>query len=65
MNDNETCPQCDQRGVFGYKNPSGGMTWFCANHRLGRFYADARRDGSSEPPGLRDIDRAELKAARP
>jgi hypothetical protein len=40
-----TCPQCDQPGVFGYRNKeSGAMTWYCTAHRLGQYWADARRD---------------------
>jgi hypothetical protein len=38
------CPQCGVEGVFGYRNKEGGLIWYCADHRLGRFWADARRD---------------------
>jgi hypothetical protein len=41
----ELCPKCDQRGVFGYRNKeTGELTWYCATHRLGQYWADARRD---------------------
>ena len=39
-----TCPQCGLDGVFGYRNKDGDLIWNCADHRLGRFWADARRD---------------------
>jgi hypothetical protein len=42
---NELCQRCDQRGIFGYRNKeTGDMTWYCAAHRLGQYWADARRD---------------------
>ena len=44
------CPQCGVEGVFGYRNKDGDLIWYCAEHRLGRCYADARRDGKSGPP---------------
>jgi hypothetical protein len=50
------CPQCEERGIFGYRNPDGLMTWYWINYRRGRFCADARRDGSSEHPGPRPGD---------
>src|SRR6516165_9504812 len=39
-----TCPQCDQPGIFGYRDENGEMTWYCTTHRLGQDWADARRD---------------------
>jgi hypothetical protein len=45
-----TCPQCDQPGIFGYRNKNTGeMTWYCTTHRLGQYWADARRDQSTSP----------------
>jgi hypothetical protein len=38
------CPQCGVDGLFGYLNKDGDLTWYCADHRLGCFWADARRD---------------------
>jgi hypothetical protein len=38
------CPQCGVDGVFGYRNKDGDLIWYCADHRLGRFWADVRRD---------------------
>jgi hypothetical protein len=39
-----TCPQCDQPGIFGYRDKeTGEMTWYCTAHRLGQYWADARR----------------------
>ena len=41
---NDTCPQCNQPGLFGYRDKqTGEMTWYCAAHRLGQFWADAPR----------------------
>jgi superfamily I DNA and RNA helicase len=43
-----TCPQCDQPGIFGYRDKNTGeMTWYCTPHRLGQAWADARRDQST------------------
>jgi hypothetical protein len=45
-----TCPQCDQPGIFGYRDKNTGeMTWYCTTHRLGQYWADARRDQSTSP----------------
>jgi hypothetical protein len=45
----EVCGYSDIE-LFGYRCPPGsrvpfpeGWRWFCAAHRLGRWYADARR----------------------
>jgi hypothetical protein len=46
-----TCPQCDQPGIFGYRDKNTGeMTWYCTTHRLGQYWGDARRDQSTSPP---------------
>jgi hypothetical protein len=48
---NDTCPHCAEYGIFGYRNKETGvMTWYCANHRLGQYWADARRDNRVENP---------------
>jgi hypothetical protein len=40
-----TCPQCDQPGIFGYRDKNTGeMTWYCTTHRLDQYWADARGD---------------------
>ena len=40
-----TCPQCDQPGIFGYRDKNTGeMAWYCTTHQLGQDWADARRD---------------------
>jgi hypothetical protein len=36
------CPECGQIGEFGYRCRDGTMRWFCAEHRLAQFWADAR-----------------------
>jgi hypothetical protein len=48
---NDICPHCAERGVFGYRDKqTGEMTWYCTAHRLGQFWADARRDVSPAIP---------------
>jgi hypothetical protein len=43
------CPTCGADGEFGYRNKgTGGWTWYCAAHRLGEFWADARRSPTPE-----------------
>ena len=40
------CEVCgfDDTELFGYRNRvTGSWRWFCAAHRIGRWYADARR----------------------
>jgi hypothetical protein len=34
------------RGGFGYRDDSGGWTRYCAEHRIGQWYTDARHDDS-------------------
>jgi len=37
------CETCEQPGEFGYRvKTTDTMRWFCADHRLGKHYADAR-----------------------
>jgi hypothetical protein len=36
------CVTCGARGEFGYRK-DGQMHWYCPEHRLGQWYADARR----------------------
>jgi hypothetical protein len=44
MTKNDACPKCNQSAVFGYRNKdTGEMAWYCTEHRLGQFWADARR----------------------
>ena len=37
-----TCARCDQPGIFGYRNQDGELVWYCTEHRLAQFWADAR-----------------------
>jgi hypothetical protein len=40
----EICASCSQQARFGYRNPATGtLSWFCADHRLAQWWADARR----------------------
>ena len=43
-----TCPKCGRHGEFGYK-VEGAMVWFCAEHRLAKHYAEARRPPEPAP----------------
>ena len=52
--DTDTCPRCGRFGIFGYHNQEGALIWYCGQHRLGRFYADARRVETIGAEGLRD-----------
>jgi hypothetical protein len=40
--DDEPCIVCDERAGFGYRE-EGKMKWFCGNHRLAQYWADARQ----------------------
>ena len=41
----ETCATCGREAQFGYRAAaSGGLVWFCAEHRRAKWWADARRD---------------------
>ena len=35
------CARCDQPGLFGYRI-NGRLIWYCNQHRLAQFWADAR-----------------------
>jgi hypothetical protein len=37
-----TCARCGQPGIFGYRNQDGELAWYCAEHRLAQYWADAR-----------------------
>jgi len=38
------CISCDREARFGYKSVDGSsIDWFCAQHRLAKYWADARR----------------------
>lgn len=53
VDDGYACAQCGGEGVFGYRNTDGDLIWYCADHRLGRFWADARRDLVEDTPPAR------------
>jgi hypothetical protein len=40
--DRATCCHCGAAVEFGYRNKDGSWDWYCAEHRRGRTYADAR-----------------------
>jgi hypothetical protein len=50
------CPRCGRFGIFGYHDQEGALIWYCGEHRLGRFFADARRVETIETEGLRDAE---------
>jgi hypothetical protein len=66
------CPTCGGGGEFGYRaKQTGELIWYCAAHRLGKFYADARLSSPSSSTGGRtdaqnferpDPDAAERRA---
>ena len=33
---------CDQPALFGYRSYGDALTWYCSQHRLGQFWADAQ-----------------------
>jgi hypothetical protein len=40
----EICARCGQQARFGYRNSATGtLSWFCADHHLAQWWADARR----------------------
>ena len=41
--------QCGKIVEFGYNNKSGDLDWFCADHRLAEWWADARAADSTGP----------------
>jgi ParB-like nuclease domain len=49
-----TCPRCSSRGAFGYRNEAGALVWYCEQHRLAQWWADARRHSLNPTPKLRD-----------
>jgi hypothetical protein len=36
------CARCDQPGIFGYRDQNGKLIWYCTQHRLAQYWADAR-----------------------
>ena len=45
------CPTCGRDGEFGYRNAQGELIFYCAAHRLGKFYSDARLSPPSSSTG--------------
>ena len=41
---------CGKPAEFGYRNKSGALDWFCADHRLAEWWADARAGDSTGDP---------------
>jgi hypothetical protein len=41
---------CGKPVKFGYRNKSGDLDWFCADHRLAEWWADARAADSTGHP---------------
>ena len=54
--DTDSCPRCGRLGIFGYHDREGALIWYCGQHRLGRFYADARRVETIETEARRDTE---------
>jgi hypothetical protein len=60
--DSATRCHCGKPVEFGYRNERGTMDWFCAEHRRGQRYADARIGNvpnmaadSDRPPDLQAL----------
>lgn len=55
---NDTCPQCNQPGLFGYRDKqTGEMTWYCTAHR--KLVPEIMETGTDRNLGLataRQID---------
>ena len=46
------CTTCGGAAEFGYRNKqTGKLIWYCAAHRLGKFYSDARLSPPSSSTG--------------
>ena len=39
----DVCCVCKQPAHFGYRGEGAIMRWFCAEHRLAKYWADARQ----------------------
>jgi hypothetical protein len=57
------CPRCGQLGEFGYRCRDGTMPWFCAEHRLAQFWADARMPSLPSNDNDNPHQQADLAAA--
>jgi hypothetical protein len=58
------CLTCGAGGEFGYRNKeTGELIWYCADHRVGRFYADARLSTDQGMTSAQDIERSDSEIA--
>jgi hypothetical protein len=63
MNSADNC-HCGKPGVFGYqidKAQPEKITWFCAEHRLGEWYADASAPPTTKTPRTRNEPAPDLQ----
>jgi hypothetical protein len=56
---------CGAVGAFGYKTKRGTMQWFCAQHRLRQWSADACIDKAEASRALADLMRSPTAPDRP
>jgi hypothetical protein len=58
---------CVQLGLFGYRDKAGALIWYCAQHRLAQFWADARMSSplteQSEESSIDDNDHQHVNRA--
>jgi hypothetical protein len=40
---------CGLSGQFGYRDQFGTLVWYCTEHRLAKYWSDARRDTAATP----------------
>jgi hypothetical protein len=61
-----TCARCDQPGIFGYRDQDGRLIWYCNQHRLAQFWADARMPSplADQSNGASTDDNAHQQADR-
>jgi hypothetical protein len=51
---------CGKPVEFGYRNKSGDLDWFCADHRLAEWWADARAVDSTGHPVIEEKQTSEI-----
>jgi hypothetical protein len=61
----QTCCICHRRPEYGYRSRlDGQMDWYCAAHRLGEWYADARANPSEMADFFRDSGVLEARSSK-
>jgi hypothetical protein len=48
-----SCTCCGSIGeLFGYRDQAGNLLWYCEQHRLAQWWADARHNSSGRAPSV-------------